>query len=174
MYKNYRKKSVQPMRPYVEGENLTGVSISGTEVPGPGGMVAYNPKDPEDKWYVSKDFFLENYVECTPPAVPPSASTGEEQIEKEIQEKGLTAPRITPDLINRTIVAEDYHVFDGTYLTVCCLTLQNGFTVLGESACVSPENFDAEVGQKIAYANAREKIWALEGYLLKQARYAHS
>ena len=50
----------------------------------------------------------------------------------------------------------------------CILTLENGFTVTGESACASPENFDAEIGKKIAYDNAREKIWLLEGYLLKE------
>ena len=53
-------------------------------------------------------------------------------------------------------------------LTVCCLTLSNGYTVTGESACASPENFNAEIGEKIAFDNARAKIWALEGYLLKQ------
>ena len=92
----------------------------------------------------------------------------EEAIEKEIVEKGLTAPRLTPDLIDATIADEDYHVFEKTCLTVCCLTLQNGFTVTGESACASPENFDAEIGRKIARENARNKIWALEGYLLKE------
>ena len=90
------------------------------------------------------------------------------QIEKEIQAKGFTAPRLTPDLIDAAIVGEDYHVFPGTMLTVCCLTLKNGFTVTGESACASPENFNAEIGQKIARGNARDKIWALEGYLLKE------
>lgn len=92
----------------------------------------------------------------------------EQKIEKEIQEKGLTAPRLTPDLIDAAIHDEDYHVFEKTCLTVCCLTLKNGFTVTGESACVSPENFNAEIGQKIARENARNKIWQLEGYLLKQ------
>lgn len=92
----------------------------------------------------------------------------EQQVEQEIQDKGLTAPRLTPDLIDATIKKEQYHVFDGTCLTVCCLTLQNGFTVTGESACASPENFNAELGQKIAKQNARDKIWALEGYLLRQ------
>jgi hypothetical protein len=52
-------------------------------------------------------------------------------------------------------------------LTVCCLKLSNGFTVTGESACASPENFDAELGKKIARGNARDKIWALEGYVLR-------
>ena len=92
----------------------------------------------------------------------------EQAIEKEIQEKNLNAPRLTPDLIDKAIKEEDYHVFEKTCLTVCCLTLRNGFTVTGESACASPENFDAEIGRKIARENARNKIWMLEGYLLKE------
>lgn len=92
----------------------------------------------------------------------------EQAIEKEIQEKGLNAPRLTPEKIDAVIADEDYHVFEKTSLTVCCLTLKNGFTVTGESACASPENFNAEIGRKIARENARNKIWALEGYLLKE------
>jgi len=92
----------------------------------------------------------------------------ESEIENEIQSKGLNAPRLTPDDINAVIVSEQYHVFSGTTLTVCCLTLRNGFNVTGESAAASPENFDEYIGRKIAFTNAREKIWALEGYLLKQ------
>lgn len=92
----------------------------------------------------------------------------EEAIEEEIQEKGLTAPRITPDRLDEVIAGEDYHVFPNSQMTVCCLTLENGFTVTGESACASPENFDVETGRKIARKNARDKIWALEGYVLKQ------
>ncbi len=52
--------------------------------------------------------------------------------------------------------------------TFCVLVLRNGFTVTGESACASQENFDAEIGRKIARQNAVNKIWMLEGYLLKQ------
>jgi hypothetical protein len=92
----------------------------------------------------------------------------EQQIEAEIQQKGLNAPRLTPADIDAVIASEQYHVFDGTTLTVCCLRLRNGFTVTGESAAASPENFDVEIGRKIARQNAREKIWALEGYLLKE------
>ncbi|MDY7026627.1 MAG: Gp49 family protein [Pseudomonadota bacterium] len=92
----------------------------------------------------------------------------DEQIEKEIQAKGLTAPRITPAHIESCIDKAEYHVFEGSQLTVCCLTLNNGFTVTGESACASPENFDAELGRTIALRNAKDKIWALEGYLLKE------
>lgn len=92
----------------------------------------------------------------------------DQAIEKEIQAKGLTAPRITPQRIEEVIAGEQYHVFEGSCLTVCCLTLKNGFTVTGESACASPANFNAELGQKIARQKAQDKIWALEGYLLRQ------
>ena len=111
--------------------------------------------------------------------------TVEQQIEQEIQSKNLNAPRLTPDHIDSKIKAVEYilprdvckrdngvEVFDAPLplqtLTFCILTLENGFTVTGESACASPENFDAEIGKKIAYDNAREKIWLLEGYLLKE------
>lgn len=91
----------------------------------------------------------------------------ETAIENAIQEAGLNAPRLTPELIDKTIVHADYHVFGKTCLTVCCLTLKNGFNVTGESACASPANFNREIGERIAFDNARQKIWALEGYLLK-------
>ena len=68
-------------------------------------------------------------------------------IEKEIQEKGLLAPRITPDHLETVITSEQYHVFANTTFTACLLTLKNGYTVLGESACASPENFNAALGR---------------------------
>jgi len=111
--------------------------------------------------------------------------TSEKQIEQEIQDKGLNAPRLTPDHIDSKIKAVEYilprdvckrdngvEIFDAPLslqtLTFCVLTLENGFTVTGESACASPENFNEEIGKKIAYENARNKIWQLEGYLLKE------
>lgn len=112
-------------------------------------------------------------------------SNTEQKIEQEIQAKGLSAPRLTPDYIDSKIKAVEYilprdvckrdngvEIFDAPLslqtLTFCVLTLENGFTVTGESACVSPENFNEEIGKKIAYENARNKIWQLEGYLLKE------
>ena len=95
-------------------------------------------------------------------------SANEAAIEAELQAKGKTAPRLTPAGIDAVIADERYHMFPGTTLTVCVLVLRNGFTVLGESAAASPENFDAEVGRKIARENARQKIWMLEGYLLRE------
>jgi hypothetical protein len=102
-------------------------------------------------------------------AVPDSSESG---IEQTLQDKGLNAPRLTPEAIDATIVDEDYHQFPGTTVTVCCLTLVNGYNVVGESAAASPENFDEEVGRAIARRNARDKIWSLEGYLLKQSLFA--
>lgn len=95
-------------------------------------------------------------------------SKDEQVIEAEIQAKGLSAPRLSPEKIDAVITDEDYHIFPGTTLTVCCLRLRNGFTVTGESAAASPENFDEKVGRMIARSNARAKIWALEGYLLRE------
>ena len=95
-------------------------------------------------------------------------SKDEQAIEAEIQAKGLNAPRLSPEKIDAVLTGEDYHVFPGTTLTVCCLKLRNGFTVTGESAAASPENFDVELGKKIARSNARDKIWALEGYALRE------
>jgi hypothetical protein len=105
-------------------------------------------------------------------------------IESEIQAKGLTAPRVTPADIEANIAgtycftAEQGaascdeqvdlgHVPQLSLLTICVLVLKNGFTVTGESACASPENFDAELGRKIARGNAVAKIWPLMGYALK-------
>ena len=110
-----------------------------------------------------------------------------DNIEQEIQAKGLTAPRVTPADIEANIISEHYFTAaDGSVgeylrrvganskpkaelelLTFCVLVLRNGFTVTGESACASPENFDAEIGRKIARENAINKVWMLEGYLLR-------
>lgn len=107
------------------------------------------------------------------------------EIEKEIQAKGLAAPRVTPADIEANIASEHYFTaHDGVHgtlepvqdvlpeslslLTFCVLVLRNGFTVTGESACASPENFDAEIGRKIARQNAIAKVWPLMGYELKQ------
>lgn len=113
----------------------------------------------------------------------------DQQVEQQIQAKGLTAPRVTPEHIDTVIVSEHYFTAEaGVYgedvlrmtgmpdefpeslslLTFCVLVLRNGFTVTGESACASPENFDAEVGRQVARRNAREKVWSLEGYLLRE------
>lgn len=95
-------------------------------------------------------------------------SNNEKQIEQEIQDKGLNAPRLTPDHIDSVIIGETYTNLPDGRTVICQLTLKNGFTIDGKSACVSKENFNQEIGNKIARQNAREKIWELEGYLLKE------
>ncbi len=108
----------------------------------------------------------------------------DQAIEQEIQAKGLTAPRVTPADIEANIAGEYYFTAaDGcvgnvdesgdiplslNLLTFCVLVMRNGFTVTGESACASPENFDAELGRKIARQNAVGKMWPLMGYALKE------
>lgn len=87
--------------------------------------------------------------------------------EKRIQELGLKGPRVTPSRIAEVIVGEYYHRPPGTTLTLCVLTLANGFTVTGESACADPSNFNETLGQELSRANAVGKVWALEGYLLR-------
>ena len=83
------------------------------------------------------------------------------------QEK-IGGKRVTLDALKANIVKEEFHVFPGSQLTVCVLTLRNGFTVTGESACADPTMFNEEIGQKIARENAERKIWPLMGYALKE------
>jgi len=92
----------------------------------------------------------------------------DDEIEKEIQDKKLDAPRITPDIINSLIIDETYTRLPSGRTLICELTLKNGYTVRGESSCVSIENFDLELGKKISREDAKSKIWQLEGYLLKE------
>lgn len=104
--------------------------------------------------------------------------SNEQVIETEIQQKGKTAPRLTPEMIDAQIGAEyvgrasilwagcpTHEALD--CLTICVLVLKNGYTVVGKSACASPENYDEAIGHKIAREDARRQIWALEGYALR-------
>ncbi len=94
----------------------------------------------------------------------------ETDIENAIQEKGLNAPRLTPALIDSKVKDTEYTTMaDKT--VVCCMTLQNGFTIVRDSAAVSKENMDFEIGSGIAFNKCREKIWELEGYLLREKQY---
>jgi hypothetical protein len=95
----------------------------------------------------------------------------DQQVEYEIQNKGLNAPRLSPAHIDSVIKDIRYHRVEGTTTTICSLILTNDFVVNGESASASIENFDADMGKKIAFNNARDKIWMLEGYLLRQKLY---
>lgn len=92
--------------------------------------------------------------------------TTEQHIEIAEKLAAQTAPKVTPEHLKSIIVREEYYQVPDTMLIICTLVLKNGFTVTGEDACVSPENFIKEVGQQYAYQNAFNKLWPLEGYLL--------
>ena len=119
-----------------------------------------------------------------------NTATNDQAIEAQIQAKGKTAARVTPADIEANIASEhyftagdalkamdpeEYALWVDDYpsgaalnlLTFCVLVLRNGFTVTGESACASPENFDPEIGRNIARQNAVAKIWPLMGYELR-------
>ena len=121
--------------------------------------------------------------------------TAYKDLEDQVKAVGAdVAPRITPSHIKSVIASEHYFTAaDGVccsssgglvagfdvknypshplnLLTFCVLVLKNGFTVVGESACASPENFNADIGKRVARENAESKIWKLEGYLLRQHR----
>lgn len=123
----------------------------------------------------------------------PAHDFGCDNLEREIQAKANKAPRVTPADIEAEIASETYFsAADGvrcasagkpgesllqeyvthegsplSLLTFCVLVLRNGFTVTGESACASPENFNAEIGRRIARENAVNKVWPLLGFRLR-------
>jgi len=90
------------------------------------------------------------------------------QVEDLIQKKGLNAPRLKPRDIEEVVVGETYTTLPSGKVMVCELTLRNGYTVRGEAATVSRQNFDYEIGKEISRKNAENKIWELEGYLLQE------
>lgn len=94
--------------------------------------------------------------------------------EEDIKKTNPSADRVTPKHLDEVIVAEQFHVFPGTTLTVCALTLKNGFVVTGTSAAADPNNFDEKIGQDIARERARQEIWVLEGYLVRQRLFEES
>lgn len=80
----------------------------------------------------------------------------------------MNSNSVTKEQIEARVVSEQYLVIPGTTVTICCLTLRNGFNVTGKSACADPVNFNEILGRKIARENALSKVWGLEGYLLKE------
>ncbi len=135
------------------------------------------------------DIFAATYEAAT--TALPIIDPGPDSLEREIQAKANAAPRVTPADIEAEIASVHYFTAaDGQVgavarstiedawdvevaaplelLTFCVLVLRNGFTVTGESACASPENFNAEIGRRIARENAVAKLWTLLGFSLRQ------
>lgn len=65
VWKTYRRRGMTEMRPYVPGEDLTGISVSGTDTPAEGGMIARSPSNHADQWYVNAAYFAANMDEVT-------------------------------------------------------------------------------------------------------------
>ena len=131
-----------------------------------------------------RDIFEATYDAA--PAVLPVVDPGPDSLEREIQAKANNGPRVTLADIEAEIASTFYFTAaDGVrgesemgtspagraksleLLTFCVLVLRNGFTVTGESACASPENFNADIGRRIARENAVEKVWPLLGFRLR-------
>jgi hypothetical protein len=79
--------------------------------------------------------------------------------------------KVTMERILGKIVSETYTTLPSGKVLVCELVLENGFSVRGEAAVVSKENFNEEIGRKISKENAINSIWQLEGYLLQEELY---
>ncbi len=102
-----------------------------------------------------------------------SPRTDDRAIEAEIKAKGLTAPRVTPADIEANIIDVETvkHVsVSGQVLRWAVITTKCGYAVTGRpSVAVSPENDDAEIGVSVAISNAKQELWPLMGYALKQS-----
>lgn len=95
--KLYKKPALQPMRPYVQDEDMTGISVSGQDTPEVGGMIAINPQNEKDQWYVAKQFFEDNYVEDVKDLNTESASCGHYRPSLEEQKMNLLSMFIHND-----------------------------------------------------------------------------
>lgn len=98
----------------------------------------------------------------------------DQDIKNALTAHGKTAPRVTEDDITAVIADHTFTVLPSGKVMVCEITLKNGYTVRGEAATVSKENFVEQIGREISYRNARAKIWELEGYLLQERLYEHA
>jgi hypothetical protein len=95
--------------------------------------------------------------------------TEEEEIEQLLAQS--PAPRVTIDSMTARIADVTYTRLPGGTMTICQITIDNGFVVIGESACVNPENYNQTIGEQIAYNNAYNKLWPLFGFLLAETLY---
>jgi hypothetical protein len=77
------------------------------------------------------------------------------------------AERVTPEYM-KSRISDTTFTRIGETVTYCRIVLDNGFSVSGESACVNPENYNQQIGEKIAYDNAFRQLWPLFGFLLAE------
>jgi len=131
-------------------------------------LVRYGPQPGQTDGYLShspRAVFESGYAPLSRDADArgePALSLGETQAIVETK----TAPRVTEASIKVKIADVEY--FRVRHLTICIITLRNGFFVEGHSAPAAPENYDQQVGERYAYDNAFRQLWAFEGYLLRE------
>lgn len=129
-----------------------------SNVPGYSGYVSWSPKDVFERAYrpiVTTAF---------------DGDDGLDAWEAMILAGKADAPRVTPEKL-RGLISEVRFIQPTGTLMICVVTLKNGFTVTGESACISPENFREDIGRRVSYKNAVDKLWPLEGYRQKDEAY---
>lgn len=80
-------------------------------------------------------------------------------------------PKVTKEGMEKRIIDITYFVIPGSTVTICNITLNNGYSVRGESACVDERNFDVAIGRKLSHKQAFNKLWELEGYLLAERNW---
>lgn len=172
-------EQARTMLEYVRGE--AGALLSPTDAPASHGCQGGGCLHDSDCAVHNAPALPVGPCDCSAKGVSKETGRPDDFIEAAIQAKGLTAPRVTPADIEANITECVYFspaelvrpealraASPLRLLTFCVLVLRNGFTVTGENACASPENFDAEIGRKIARENAINKVWPLMGYQLKE------
>jgi hypothetical protein len=87
---------------------------------------------------------------------------------------GIELPRVTAEMVEGAIAAVDHHLFPGTTMTVCAITLTNGYTVIGHSACVHPYNFSTRVGERLAFEDARSKVYDVLAFRMRDVLYGQA
>jgi hypothetical protein len=94
------------------------------------------------------------------------ASRNREALQEQFEKDGKTL-YVTTQMVDDEILTADYHRFPDTTVTVCCIQLHNGFTTVGKSACANPANFDMQLGRELAYDDAKQKIYTLVAFRLR-------
>lgn len=114
---------------------------SGYKVRYPDGYESWSPKDVFDRVYMSL-------------TVNPNLRTD--------------APSISQEMVDGFIASTET-ITMGDKCTVVRAVLRNGFEIVESSACVSAENYDEKLGEKICIDKIKDKVWELLGFLLQTA-----
>lgn len=95
----------------------------------------------------------------------------DEQLEKGLAERAATS--VTKEYMESRIAKTEFTVIQDSTVTICSITLDNGYSVRGESACVNPANYNKEIGERIAHDNAFNALWPLFGFLLAESNHVN-